>query len=609
MDGGAYGGGGFGEGKWPAENNGDVHFSKNCPWESPPNNWSALQQWSGARYYLFKIVGPGGDSVRNGTKAATDPNDFLLIDALWADGDAAFVIGGRQMQQLEGYTRKPHIYQGNPEKEGSFGTDPESSEWIMWNRNYFNSIGVGWPMDILRVTDGIGAHFMNEVTVYRSTVSSLAYKVTPGYSMDEEIRGTTTGTTVNGFLANINKADPGQTLIVKSGGNEITGDAVLTHGDSLVVISTDETNTSRYFIEVTDQGLSSDAVLVSSQYTVTLDPATVGGFNIGTLLKNVVAGVTKPAGSTMNIIDAEDAYVPMKTINFDTIYVDVLATSDVFFEVIAEDGVTKIVYQLKPNAASSDAYVTSSVFDVNQDQLLISLIPQGTTVGAFFRNLVPAEGATLMLLDKLGYERTEGMVVMDDRLIVTAADGETTNTYFLTLLDMPANYLAYVVSDVYVVDQEELTISGAQVTGSVSVSEFHGNLTPASGATMVTKDAAGATKPGTDMLADDDVLEVTAGNGINYVVYTIILDHTGINEPTGNTVRIYPNPSSGQFYISGAEIGNKIRVYNAVGVALKDVTVYGGTELISLDNQPGGMYFITISNDENVVGRYKVIKK
>lgn len=606
----AYGGGGFGEGNWPAENVGDVHFGKNCPWESPPNNWSALQQWSGARYYLYKIVGEGGDSVRNGTKAANDPDDFMLIDVLGAPGDAAMVIGGRAIQQLEGYTRKPQYYQGKPGIGESFGTDAESSEWTMVNRDYFNSINVWWPMDILRVTDGIGSHFMFEVTVYKSTVSSLVYKVTEGFSMDEEIRGATTGTTVNQFLGNIDKADEGQTLIFKSGGNEITGDAVLTHGDSLVVISADQNNTSRYFIEVTDQGLSDDAVLVSTEYTITLDPATVGGFDLGTTLKDVIEGVTVPAGAAMNVIDADDAYVATKTINLlDTTYVDVLATADIFFEVIAEDGETKITYQLKPNGSASDAYVTSIIYEVDQDRLLIKNIPMGTAVSKFFMNLVPAEGASIVLLDKMGHERALGAVVRDDRLIVTAADGVTTNTYYLTLLDEPANYLAYVVSDVYIVDQEAMEISGSAVTGAVNVGDFMGNLTPAEGATMETQNETGTAKLNTDLLADNDVLQVTAGNGINMVVYSIILDHTGMKESAADGVRIYPNPGNGQFFIEGAETGTRVTVYNTVGVAVKSMIMYSGTEILSLDDQPDGLYFFTIADGEKVIGRYKVIKK
>ncbi len=604
----AYSGSGYGEeGAWPAENQGDVHFSKNCPWDSPPNNWTALQQWN-THYFLFKIVGEGGDSVRNGLKAATDPEDFVLLDTWGAEGTGAtHVVGGEDMQQTTGYTRKSKYYTGTPELGESFGTDAETSHWIKWDRPYFNSIGVGWALDILRITDGIGSHFMDEVTIYKSTVASLAYKVSGGYSTDEEIRGIITATTVDGFIANLIKADEGQTLTVKSGGVEITADAALTHGDSLVVVSTDLTNTSRYFIEVTDEGLSDDAELTSTTYTVVIDPPTVGGFEIGTLLKDVVEGVTVPAGAMMNVIDANNASVPMLTINFDTMYVDVLATDNVYFEVVAEDGATKIVYQLMPDSEPSDAYVTSSVFDVNQEALLINLVPGGTTVMAFFANLVPASGATIALYDKLGYERTEGVVVQDDKLVVTASDGETTKTYFLSLLaEIPGQHLAYVVSDIYLVDQNALTIKG--VMGSESVSVFSGNVIPAAGASMEVQNTSGAAKGDGDMMEEDDMLQVIAANGVNVTTYVISLDYTGIGDLTDAGVSIYPNPSTGLVNISGAESGSRIRIYNSVGVNVSDIIVYSGVETISLEDQPTGMYFITISNEDEVVGQYKVIR-
>ncbi len=161
----------------------------------------------------------------------------------------------------------------------------------MKNDAYYNALGFGWPQNILQIVSGIGTHNMDPVTIYRSTVSSFVYKVSLGYSDNEQIRGVVTDTTVNGFLANIIKADPGQALTVKAAanGNTLTGTDVVSNGDSLIVLSADSTNTSKYILEVTDGGLSHDAVLTSDAYTIGVDGSTgtVGGFDYGTTLKTV----------------------------------------------------------------------------------------------------------------------------------------------------------------------------------------------------------------------------------------------------------------------------------------------------------------------------------
>ena len=49
----------------------------------------------------------------------------------------------------------------------------------------------------------------------------------------------------------------------------------------------------------------------------------------------------------------------------------------IFFEVVAENGVNKIIYQLMPKLWKSDAFVTSNVFEVDQEASLINLVPDG----------------------------------------------------------------------------------------------------------------------------------------------------------------------------------------------------------------------------------------
>ncbi len=591
---------------WWASQQCDIDFG-HTPWGSETvGAWTSLKQWSGANWYLFRI---DNDSVKLGTKPATDPNDFTLIDVFGSGDGSDPVVGGEAIHQIIGYTRKPEIYLGNPEFKGSFGTDVETSEWTMVDEKYFNARNVPWPQNWLQVAVGIGSHFMNDVTIYRSTVSSNVYKVSDGFTSPQQIKGVITDTSVNGFLANLIKADAGQTLTVKSALNGAVLDAAdpVMNGDTLVVVSTDMNNVTKYVLEVTAEGLSHDAVLTSDDFEITVDgeTGTVGGFDYGTLLKDVAEGVTAPANAQFTIIDEMGAYVPFKVLNFDTLYVDQQVNAKMYFEVVAEDRVTKIVYQLVPNAMETDAFVTSSVFEVDQEASLINLVPDGTAASGFLANLVPAPGATMKLIDKLGYERMFGNVVKDDKLVVTAQDGVTIKTYYLQMLGDISYSLAYVLSDVYTVNQLTYGIWG-YFDESTTVADFIANLTLAPGASVKVTNADGVENTGTLVIGDK--LVVTSGNGANIVTYSIDFP-TGIDNQNKNSISIYPNPTSDRITISGLMSGNRIKVNNIMGVLVLDRTAQLDKEVISLQGQRYGIYFITVSNADGIVGRYKLILK
>jgi hypothetical protein len=103
---------------------------------------------------------------------------------------------------------------------------------------------------------------------------------------------------------------------------------------------------------------------------------TVSGFEYGTSLRTVLANLTLPAEATMQVIDNEGAYVSLKRLNFDTAYVNVTVNHNMFLEVIAENGTTKITYQLQPDISENDAFLTSDVYSVIQKELLIDFVPR-----------------------------------------------------------------------------------------------------------------------------------------------------------------------------------------------------------------------------------------
>jgi hypothetical protein len=211
------------------------------------------------------------------------------------------------------------------------------------------------------------------------------------------------------------------------------------------------------------------------------------------------------------------------------------------------------------------------------------------------------------IYDKFGFERTLGTIVKDDKIVVTA--GNKSTTYYLTILDETANYLAYILSDTYAVDQLGFTVL-VVATEEPLVSQFTSNITPAPDATFAIKDAQGAAK-GTDVaMADGDIVSVTAGNGVVTIDYTVDLDiQVGVDNDNASSISVYPNPTQGRLNISGLTPGNRIQVYNIAGIQVQNRMVYQEREIISLENQPNGIYFLVVSDSENVIGRYKLVRE
>ena len=578
------------------------------PWhELIPDN--LLSIWCNSGIFLYKIM---NDSVKDGSKAATDRKDFKLIESFGGlDGNDWKPDGWGAGSQQVGYTRNSNIYKGNPKPNGSFGDTPATSEWTHQRSSDYGSLNLGWPWQDYAVATGIGSITLDDITMYRSTVTSKFYKVSPGYGKKETIRGLTTGTTVTEFYQNLIKANELQEFKVKSVATdlELAAGIAIANGDSLIVLSKDSTNTTKYILEVTVGGLSHNAVLTSTPYTVDVKATTgtIAGFDKNTLLKTVVAGVVVPAGAEFTVTDANDAYMSLLKVNYDSAYVNVVATDKVFFEVIAEDGITKIVYQLKPTVLASDAYVTSDVYSVDQHGSLIQFVPGGTTVHTLLGNLTPATGATMAIFDKAGFQRTEGSVYRDDKVLVTAADGKTTKIYYLSMLNFYANtYMAFVTSDVYKVEQLTYIITGPSLSSAIS--DFKANLYPSFGATLKVIDKNGNENTGSTFVSGDKLL-VTAFDGTTTATY-LIENVTGITPvAVTSNIKMYPNPTTGKVIVQGLTQGNRVRVFNSAGITLRDVIVENSTDYVSLEAQPAGIYIFVISSGTQNINIQKIIKK
>ena len=592
----------------------DIDFVNN-PWGEfiHPFGQTVTRRWANHNFYMFKIL---NDSIKLGLKPAIELQDFELIE-VFGTGNGSMPELNLPFDQTSTTIRKPEYT--TPEK--LFNKSFENEEW---EHKPFLSYWIPNGGGILAVVGDLGTHFFKEPTMYKSTITSIVYKVTKGYSINESIRGIVTGTSVSEFYNNIIKANENQTFTVKSAadGAELALDANLTLNDTLVVLSADSTNTTKYILEVTDEGLNSDAILTSDLYEIITEDepksatddyigsGSISGFEYGTALKTIIANVNLPMGANLSVIDNEGLNVPLKMLSFDTAYVDVTVNHNTYFEVIAEDGITTIIYQLQPEASENTAFVTSNVYGVSQRNLLIEFIPRGTTVKTFIANVIPSLGATVQLIDKLGLERKNGEIKQDDRLVVTSPNGEVQTVYYFSMLRteyiQSTTYLAYVTSNVYTVDQLYNTINGA--TAQTSLNEFYSRITPAFGASAVVVDENGVEKTSGD-LDDGDMLKVSSADAKVIVMYDLQLDLTSAQLTDNKQFNLYPNPTTGVINVSGVKSGERIEVVNLIGSTIQQIEVTRSIETVRLDEQPSGIYFIVISNDAQRLANYKVVKQ
>ena len=573
--------------------------------------------------FLYKIL---NDSVKLGLKPNTDPADFQLID-YWGMAEREYwVIAGIRIpnnQTNHAFIRKPEIVKGNPVLGGSFGTNEDDCEWT-WTRTGDNYGHVPNPERNQAALHNLGAHYMNQPTFYKSTVRSRVYKVSPGYGMGESISGIKTGETVSDFMANLIKEDERQSLMVKSiaDGTALAMDAQLSLNDTLVVMSAESINKTYYALGVSELGLSSDALLTFTMFDIEIQTepksasdgqnenagtGTISGMEYGATLQFIVNNINVPAGATLTMIDGNGAYVSFKILNFDTAYVQATVSPDLYFEVVAEDGVTTIVYQLQPETSQNDAFILSDLYTVSQKDNLISNIPAGTSVSSFLSNVTASLGATLKVYDKMGYLRTTGSLKEDDKVMVISANGLVNRVYHFSLLTndiIKKVYLAYVLSSVYSIDQVDYIIEGP--TGKTLLTDFYSKIRAAEGASAVLVDANGNEKTGGD-LDDGDMLKVSSLDGGIVVMYQLNLNLTEVTVNPLQQFEIYPNPSVGELNVRGVSPGNRIQMVNAMGVVVKDVVAQSSTVQFNVENQPRGMYIIAVSDNNKMLGLFKAV--
>jgi hypothetical protein len=403
--------------------------------------------------FLFKIV---NDSVKNGLKPILDPDDFELIDNYGSWNDSVWSFAGIEpdihanMPREYSFTRKENIRHGNIGNGTSMGTNPEDSEWIVRKKGMEPA---GWTQAGFWVAEGIGDHNPVQSKFHISTIYSEDYIISSGYSGLQYVEGVDVNVNVEEFYSHLMKEDPGQTLEVHSSSDgtvRALSDTVENY-DTLYVTSANQDNFTKYLIHVQEGGLSSDAVLISSVYTIntseTESKGTISGMKYGIPVTEILENINTPETALLYLTDQVGTYLPLKKLNYNFQPVNTSVKDSMFFKVIAQDKKTVINYQLVPDVSATDAFVISDVYDVNTEKLFIRYIPVGTNVSTFLNNVTPAPGADLTLIDTLGFQRNSGKIALNNKLRVISADGNDTVTYAL----IPCETVIW--SEVYIISK------------------------------------------------------------------------------------------------------------------------------------------------------------
>jgi len=574
----------------------DLIFTYDSRWLEHPRgyNLNTRGETDVARYsdmgspnFLFSI---DNDSILEGRKPIGDPNDFTLLDFVGEPGETDWRhvwIGGVQWHDRKTNIRyrvsMRHPWNVLP-NDGYADTTIMQTDWYAIGdhmvEDLADEVGV---REAVVLAHGMGWHHFIPITFHESTVASSIYLVSDGYKSPQTIQGDLSGTTASLFMDNLYKADSAQTLTMISGtdGEEIGLDGTVTGSDTLIVVSADSTNSTQYVL--VNEPLDTNAVLTvkpaySNLYTITVEgeQGTIAGPGMewGKPIKEILAGLNKPATANLNVIDLDDELVPLLVMNFDTMKVDVRANNSIFFEVIAQDGVTKIKYRLGQPTLANEAFVISSVFLVNQDDMLISLIPPGLTVPTFLAYIDAVTGANVKVIDKVGAERKIGQLNIDDKLMVVSEDGTNTVYYYL-------NFFTEMMPDYNVAPTLALEFADTNVVINSTIT------------LMATTDDDGMPlKPG-----DISILwEVISGDAANVTIASSDMATTDVTFSALGPIVLQVTVDDGE--ISKSELVS-VGVTSpdndapTVGVAFADITILQG-ESVSLS--------ATASDDGNPIG-------
>jgi len=118
-----------------------------------------------------------------------------------------------------------------------------------------------------------------------------------------------------------------------------------------------------------------------------------------------------------------------------------------------------------------------------------------------------------------------------------------------------------------------------------------------------------------DMVSDNSGAHLAWANTFNGeqdVYYSNIIPQaaTGVNEISNNAAySIFPNPTSGKFFITGTAKQSQLEIYNTLGKKIYSEKIFKSNCEVDISPKPAGVYFVKIINPDGRTVVQKIIRE
>lgn len=526
----------------------------------------------------------GTQGSRMGAFTGNDPmglfkNDVLIdIIGIELDTDGPWDVAGTTgATQNHTLTRKSTITQGNTDWAASAGTDADDSEWVVYAEDYF---------------DDLGTHTFGESS---ADVTAPTFTSTPDDGDTEVAVDAVIVLTFNEAIRNIDDSDitdenVATLLTLKetdASGSDVAFTATIDAAKKVITVTpnTDLKNDQVYYGAIISIEDTSDNASAASSMTFTTEAVIVY------LSLPLYEGFDYTADETLgeqvnwnNLFSGDEVLIETGSLSYPDFHSS--SGNSISFNGGGFDP------QIEFEAVTSGTVYSSFLFKVTDQSAMTDLTDGGyfAFLGNYDARLwvrpnPDAAGTTFDI--GFGWE--------------SSAPSTTTTTYNV------GDVILAVIS--YNIDTDELS---AWINPSSS--DFGADTAPT--ALLTSTDEADVTSISAFVVRQDSdgetpfiqMDELRIGTSWAEVV---VGSGVGIDDLSGSTLNIYPNPSTGRFYLQMGDAfkaNTKVEVFNVVGMKVFETLATAYKTEIDLSAMKQGVYYVRIDDGQNIITQ-KIMKQ